>query len=54
MGRLSARHELAVELRERNHRALELASENLKTRDLGDLDLAVLGTPRCVGVMSWR
>ena len=39
--------ELPVELRERDHGAVELAGEDLQpTRDLRDLDLAVLDAPR--------
>ena len=47
--------ELAVELRERHHRALELAGEDLQaTRDLRHLDLAVLRRADVLGVISWR
>ena len=48
--------ELAVELRQRDHRALELAGEDLQPAgDLRHLDLAVLGARRPVllGVISW-
>ncbi len=46
--------ELAVELRQRHHRAVELAGEDLQaTGELGHLDLAVLDAG-AVELISWR